>query len=841
MASEETRITIRLNSEESGAPVRLLVDLDHLAGSPAGWIDPDSWTLRHAGAVLPFLAEPDTLDGRRYTLRFRAPLAGETEVEAVGILRRGYRGAPSAPPDRPIPLVGAGEALRLGSTATVGDLHVGLQTAVETVDWYGSGRRDLLVTCHAHGGGAFLYAAVDDADSAPGRRPIFRLQGRLPGFGDDGQTYNGRLRAVDFRGDGRFDLLECRRNGIWWRQNTGAVGAPSFAAPVQLLAGGEPFASSAPVQSLCPVTLDGTGRVSLIIGTSDWSDYWPKDVGAWENKPGYRPYEADGSWRGGPLHGRLYLLSNRTEAADQGAMPEFAAPLLLRHEDGSPLEVYGLAGPAVIPAADPGAGFDLLVSDFLDRVWYFRNTGRSGPDGAPRFFPRTPVRCRGGAPDRLDQLPGAPPAPPDDYPPMERLPDELVLPTCMHALTVVDWSGSEIHGQREVGALDLLVGAEDGYVRALRWVGRTAEGVPIVEQPARLQEYGAHLSVGAKACPNVVDWDGDGRTELIIGNAAGQVLLARTSETMGEPSFLPPVPFVAGDRPLWLMAGTPGSIQGPSEVKWGYVNPAAGRWPATDGRETAAIVCGDALGHNTLYLQAMGANGAALVSRGRRLHVLRDGRWQPLVTRWRCRPQLVDWGSGKIEYLQVDEAGRLARYRLLPDGPDAEDGTPRLTPLGPLTYADGTPVQLDADTGGRVGRIKLAVADWDGDGLLDVLAGSSSSHPPGVNTLGRATVWLLRNVGRPGAPLLASPALLPLEQGEPGHFGSHSCVPAPCSFDEVGKTTGDRRPDLLVGSENGRIYAYRRAYIEAKAHVLQHYLDGMQATSDTPPTPKGAG
>lgn|GEM_PF-2171219 len=876
------RLVARVQSQVVGAPVRWEIDLDaeHAGGRRDSWIDPDSWTLSYQGASLPFRADGDTLDGRRWTLRFRAPAAGEYEVEAQCWLRPAPRQPPAAPPDRPIPLIGAGEVLRLGTTATVGDLHVGLQTAVDVVDWFGRGQGDLLVTCHLHEGGAFLYGAVEGSAMIDGR-PIFRRIGRLPGFGDDGQGYNGRVRVVDFWGDGRFALLECGRHGIRVYPNRGTRGAPSFGAPQPLLAGGKPLALGAPVQSLCPVDL-GDGRVSLIVGTNDWSDYWPKDGGAWEDKPGYRPYEADGTWRGGPLRGRLYLLRNSSpspialeqagEASQSHRHPEehnvpaFAAPVELRHEDGTPLEVYGLAGPAVIPPAEPTVGFDLVVSDFLDRLWYFRNVGRPGPDGAPRFAPRTPVRCTGAAVPLIDRTPGPPPAPPVDYPPVQRLPDELVLPTCMHALAVVRWPGTEW--------TDLLVGAEDGYVRALRLARRTAEGVPVVEPPARLQEYGAPLSVGAKACPSVLDWDGDGRDELVLGNAAGQVLLARNAGTRAEPRFGPPQPLIAGERTLWLMAGSPGTIQGPSEVKWGYINPAVGQWPLPGGQVAAAIVCGDALGNNTLYLvpsdsaegrkagqghhtpcsgslpvlaaerctpamapasvvgarsdspSVLAAAGYA-VSRGRRLHVLRDGRWQPLVTRWRCRPQLVDWGDGEVVYVQVDEAGKLARYRILPDGPDAEDGTPRVVLLSYLPYKDGTAIQLDADTGGRVGRIKLAIADWDGDGRLDLLVGTSGSHPPGLNTLRKATVWLLRNVGTTGQPVFARPELLPLEHGQPARFGGHSCVPAPCSFDGPGSPiAGVRpRPDLLVGSENGRLYAYRRSYIDAAARLVAPALD----------------
>jgi hypothetical protein len=834
MSGEVLTVAFRVMAEREGAPVRVAVDLDQLDGDErragrAGWIDPDSWQVSFKAGPLPFRVDADTLDGRRYTLRFRAPAAGEHEVEASCVLRSAPVMPSGAPPERVIPLVGAGEALSLGSTTAVGDLHVGLQTGVEVVDWYGRGYLDLLVTCHLHEGGAFLYAALgaDSAETAErdgSKRPVFRRAGRLPGFGDDGQGYNGRVRAVDFRGDGRFDLLECGRHGLRLYRNIGTRGAPAFGGAVPLQAGGAPLDLGVQVQSVCAVDV-GDGQASLIAGTNDWSDYWPKDAGAWEDKPGYRPYDADGTWRGGPLRGRLYLLRNAGSGAD--GSPSFAAPVELCHEDGTPLEVYGLAGPATIPAAEPGAGFDLLVSDFLDRIWYFRNTGRSGPDGAPRFASRVPVRCTGsGASSEipsLDRIPGPPPAPPDDYPPIERLPDELVLPTCMHALTTVTWP--EAAG----GGTDLLVGAEDGYVRALRWVGRADDGAPVVEPPVRLQEVGAPLSVGAKACPNVLDWDGDGRDDLLLGNAAGQLLLCRNTGTDAEPRFAAPVPLSAAGRPLWLMAGAPGTIQGPSEVKWGYINPGAGTWPApqADGAPAAVgIVCGDALGHNTLYLSREGAPFQPEVGRGRRLHVLRDGHWQPLVTRWRCRPQLVDWGDGAVQYVQVDEDGKVRGYRILPDGPDAEDGTPRVAPLDVLRYEDGTPVQLDADTGGRVGRVKLMVTDWDGDGLPDLLAGTSGSHPPGVNTLKKATVWLLRNTGKPGHPKFATPVILPLEAGEPARFGGHSCVPAPAQFTEPAGVSprGHPRPrslrdlpDLFVGSENGRIYAYRRDYVERRA------------------------
>jgi len=127
--------------------------------------------------------------------------------------------------------------------------------------------------------------------------------------------------------------------------------------------------------------------------------------------------------------------------------------------------------------------------------------------------------------------------------------------------------------------------------------------------------------------------------------------------------------------------------------------------------------------------------------------------------------------------VQVDEAGVVSRYCLLADGPDSEFGTVRVALHGPLLYADGAPVKLDAETGGSVGRIKLAIADWDADGLPDLLVGTNGNHPPGLNSLRKATVWLLRNIGQPGQPVFTPPEMLGLEAGMPARFGGHSCVP----------------------------------------------------------------
>lgn len=96
---------------------------------------------------------------------------------------------------------------------------------------------------------------------------------------------------------------------------------------------------------------------------------------------------------------------------------------------------------------------------------------------------------------------------------------------------------------------------------------------------------------------------------------------------------------------------------------------------------------------------------------------------------------------------------------------------------------DNQPLQLNSATCGGSGRVKLAVIDWDSDSRLDVLVNSENA------------TWYRNCEDRDGKVVLKKIGNL-ADRNVAGHTSS----PAACDFDEDGK------PDLLVGSENGRIY-----------------------------------
>ena len=92
---------------------------------------------------------------------------------------------------------------------------------------------------------------------------------------------------------------------------------------------------------------------------------------------------------------------------------------------------------------------------------------------------------------------------------------------------VADWNND--------GRKDLLVGGADGTVCLYLNVG--TEATPSFDDGAYLQVAGTPLSVGADAAPAVVDFDGDGAKDLVVGNAAGAVYLYRNTGSDAAPRF----------------------------------------------------------------------------------------------------------------------------------------------------------------------------------------------------------------------------------------------------------------------------------------------------------------
>jgi len=94
--------------------------------------------------------------------------------------------------------------------------------------------------------------------------------------------------------------------------------------------------------------------------------------------------------------------------------------------------------------------------------------------------------------------------------------------------TIVDWNSD--------GKKDLVVGALDGKVYIFINEGTDTE--PDFNSQTLAQNSGVDLIVpSSRSSPHVLDTDGDGKKDLLVGNTNGQLLLYTNTGTDEAPSF----------------------------------------------------------------------------------------------------------------------------------------------------------------------------------------------------------------------------------------------------------------------------------------------------------------
>lgn len=424
------------------------------------------------------------------------------------------------------------------------------------------------------------------------------------------------------------------------------------------------------------------------------------------------------------------------------AKPKYSKQPERLRAGGGEIDVYGWPSPNFADFDNDG-DLDLLCGEFMDGFTYFQNTGS-----------RTePIYAAG---QKLTNASG----------------DPLVMHLQMITPTAVDWDND--------GDMDLIVGDEDGRVAFVENSGRSVDRTPVFESPKYFSQQADTLKFGALATPYAYDWDNDGDEDIVCGNTAGSIGLFENVGTGadGLPKWNAPrllnVKAENGEiAPFRVMAGPNGSIQGPCEAKWGYTTLSVADW---DGDGDGDIIYNSILSRLGLLVNDRGVLSEKTFDSSPSELPPAWYWWQTpsseSLTQWRTTPLAVDFDAdGKLDLVLLDQEGFLTLR-------SAAGAAQRI-----FVDEQGAPIHLNAGSCGRSGRVKLAMVDWDGDSRLDLLVNSENA------------TWYRNCESREGKIVLKRIGNLAKR-----NVAGHTSSPAACDFNKDGK------PDLLVGSENGRIY-----------------------------------
>jgi hypothetical protein len=502
------------------------------------------------------------------------------------------------------------------------------------------------------------------------------------------------------------------------------------------------------------VDYDGDGKMDIVVGADDWTEY------GWDNA-----YTPEGKWTNGPLRGFVYVAHNKG-TADK---PAYDTPVKVMAGDKA-AETFGWPSPSFMDF-DGDGDLDLLCGEFLDGFTYFENIGTRT---APKYASGKKLKTGDGKALVMDL--------------------EMITPTA------IDWNKD--------GKVDLIVGDEDGRVAFIENTGKlAADRTPVFLAPRYFKQEADDVKFGALATPVGFDWDGDGDTDIVSGNTAGYVALFENLSGKGveKPKWAAPKYLEADGKVIRPMAGPNGSIQGPCEAKWGYTTLSVADW---DGDGLPDLLVNSILG-KVVWYRNLGPRKAPKLAAGQPVEVEWNGA-QPalaygwlrpegkgILTQWRTTPVAVDWNKdGLMDLVMMDQEGYLAFFERA-----KQNG--KLVLLSPKRVFEGEnfsttdsrhnildpgpgPIRLNAGVAGKSGRRKICVVDWDADGKLDLLANAANAK------------FVRQTRAADGKFFFRDMGLLVDENIE-----GHDVSPTTVDFN------GDGLPDFVGGAEDGRFYYLR--------------------------------
>jgi hypothetical protein len=707
------------------------------------------------GKTLSFRFDHDlNLDDQRYDtagrLVFVVPHPSTTQVAVMF-------GTEGTPPQQAAPwgLIGDGDTLRIAGSGQYDFDHRGCRPTL--VDLDGDGHRDLVGGQRYGAGAPVTWFRNVGTDTKPlfARRETYQL---TTNGGDHIGAPRGAwaltVAVCDWDNDGRIDLLLGSRDGneysgspvVVFHKNVGTDQRPSFAP------GKVAFRGDFRRMYIEPTDWDGDGDLDLVFGTF--------------RKCG------------------MYFAENTGSRADR--LPQLAEPVRLQ-ADGKDIDYLFMSKPSIADW-DGDGDLDLMAGQYYERPGPGRThcgdlptNNNSGSD--QRLFGSFYFENVG---DRRHPQLAAP----------QQLRDadgNAIIAGFFAQPTMVDWNRD--------GVMDVLMSAgiaKAGGRGAVIYLNRSTPAEPQLVRTS-IPYRGAEPVRGTDfASPVVVDLDGDGTLDLVLGDAEGHIQLFQGRDRL---QFAPPIRLKSTGR----MIDEDGESD-LGESHRGYPRIAIADW---NGDGHYDLIMWSQNGEQG-WLNGWEPDSFSLkffpgtddpLDFGPAEEISVDG--EHIVAGWRCRPDVVDLdGDGLLDLVETLGHGEheLDTFEIMFFKNIGTSKTWQLAQPVPLTLTGGRPI-LSGDNAGR--RMALRFVDWDVDGDLDLFTSNDTQV-----ALRDTGVLYWENVGTKTKPVFAD--FREFRKVNERVNSWHEVVVDAADLDQDGSL------DLVVGNGDlGVVHFFRRSFLDS--------------------------
>lgn len=255
---------------------------------------------------------------------------------------------------------------------------------------------------------------------------------------------------------------------------------------------------------------------------------------------------------------------------------------------------------------------------------------------------------------------------------------------------VADWNGD--------GKKDLLVGYRTADKVAL-YLNAGTDASPVFTNFTPLQAGGADIVVPGSSCgapaPWVCDFDADGRRDLLVGSGAnGRVNFYRNTNTDAAPKLAPAVELMTGAGVL--------------SVSW-RATPCAHDW---DEDGLVDLLCGNGDGY-IYFFRNTNTSQAPIYAPGVRL----EAGGTTLDLGDRAVPRVFDWDGDALKDLVCSAVAGVFWCRNTNRNSQPILQTPIALKV-PVSAQGLQPINTSV-------RMRLHLADWNNDGVMDLLLGNA--------------------------------------------------------------------------------------------------------------------